>query len=106
MQNKTIQENINQETKDLYEAILLLSSTEEATNFFRDLLTKQEIIEFSKRWQAARLLHKKMPYTKISEITNLSSTTIARISLWLNHGKDGYKSILDKIERNDNGNKS
>ncbi|MCF7820048.1 MAG: hypothetical protein K9M44_01065 [Candidatus Pacebacteria bacterium] len=86
-------------TRDLYEAILLIDNLEEATSFFRDLLTEQEIIEFSRRWQAARLLDKKVSYIEISKITCLSSTTIARISRWLKNGCGGYKKMLNKMKK-------
>ena len=36
----------NPTTRDLLKAILALKNTNEAKRFFRDLLTKQEIIEF------------------------------------------------------------
>lgn len=82
---------------DLFEAILLLENTNEAKRFFRDLLTQEELREFSKRWQAAQMLDKKIPYTEIEKETGLSSTTIARVSRWLKNGKGGYKLIIKKL---------
>lgn len=84
----------NKDSKELFKTIVRLSNESEARNFFRDLLTEQEIIEFSKRWKAARMLDLKIPYTKISEQTGLSSRTVARISKWLNSGMGGYKKML------------
>ena len=81
---------------DLFQAILSLKSATEAEQFFGDLLTAEEIEEFSKRWQTAQLLDQKVPYTKIQAQTGLSSTTVARISRWLNTGKGGYRLILDR----------
>lgn len=87
----------NSNTKDLFRAILALRNINEAKKFFRDLLTKQEIIEFGKRWQAAKMLSKKIPYPVIEKETGLSSTTIARVSKWLNRGMNGYKLILKRV---------
>mgnify|MGYP000982282964 CR=1 FL=1 len=87
----------NKQADDLYQAILQLASRDEARRFFRDLLTEAEINEFGKRWQAARLLDQKRPYSEIEKSTGLSSATVARISKWLNHGMDGYKLVLKKI---------
>jgi TrpR-related protein YerC/YecD len=84
----------NQNTEDLFRAILSLKNTEEAKRFFRDLLTEQEIVEFAKRWQTAGMLSKKISYSNIQKTTGLSSTTVARISSWLNKGKGGYKLML------------
>lgn len=77
--------------------ILRLKTTDEARRFFRDLLTEEELMEFGNRWLAARLLAKGVSYTKIQRRTRLSSTTIARVSKWLNKGMDGYKLMLQRI---------
>ncbi|MDD5627269.1 MAG: YerC/YecD family TrpR-related protein [Patescibacteria group bacterium] len=88
----------NQTTKDLCQAILALKNLQEAKYFLRDLLTEQEIIEFGKRWRAAQMLDEKKPYLKIERETGLSSTTIARVSKWLNRGKGGYQLILKRLK--------
>lgn len=87
----------NQETKDLLKAILALKNLNEAKRFFRDLLTEQELIEFGKRWQAAKMLNKKIPYSEVEKKTGLSSTTVARVSRWLNKGRGGYKLMLKRL---------
>jgi len=86
-------------TEDLYKAILLLVDMEEAKRFFRDLLTEDEISEFGNRFRVARMLNEEIPYSKITEDTKMSSTTVARISKWLHQGMDGYKMMLVKIEQ-------
>lgn len=87
----------NNNTGDLFEAILTLDNIEEAKIFFRDLLTESEIKEFSKRWQTVQMLDQGISYSKIEKKTGLSSTTVARISKWLNKGKGGYRLILDRL---------
>jgi len=82
---------------ELINAIVLLQNKNEAEQFLRDLLTKQEIIEFGKRFEAAIMLNKKISYIEIEKITGLSSTTIARISKWLKRGCGGYKLIINRI---------
>lgn len=86
-----------EKTENLYEAILCLGSIEEAKRFFRDLMTKAEIEEFGNRWQAAQMLYQKKPYIEIEKETGLSSRTVARVSQWLNYGKDGYKLIIGRL---------
>ncbi|MBI3334949.1 MAG: hypothetical protein HY001_00415 [Candidatus Portnoybacteria bacterium] len=88
----------NPKTKELFKAILALQSVDEAKRFFRDLLTEQEIIEFANRWKVAQMLDKKIPYSQIEKQTQMSSTTIARISKWLKKGMGGYKFILERLE--------
>jgi TrpR-related protein YerC/YecD len=84
-------------TEDLMEAVLSLKNKNEAKRFFRDLLTEPELVEFSNRWQAAQMLNDKVPYSKIVDETGLSSTTIARVSQWLNKGMGGYKLVLARL---------
>ncbi|HAZ28808.1 MAG TPA: hypothetical protein DCY48_03495 [Candidatus Magasanikbacteria bacterium] len=87
----------NKNTDALIEAILQLENRSEARRFLRDLLTESEIIEFGNRWLAARMLANRVPYVDIQKKTSLSSTTIARISKWLQKGKGGYRLVLGRL---------
>lgn len=87
----------NQKVKNLFTAFLKLKTPDEARRFFRDLLTEPEILEFANRWQAAQMLDRGIPYSRISAETGLSSTTIARISRWLNRGLNGYQLMLKRL---------
>lgn len=89
---------INSDTDSLFKAILALKNIDEARCFFRDLLTQVEILEFSNRWKAAKMLSKKQRYTLIEKETGLSSTTVARVSKWLNYGMNGYKLVLRRLD--------
>ena len=86
--------NDDKKINELTSAILLLKNAKEAKMFLRDLLTESELIEFGNRWMAARMLDEKIPYTEIIKKTGLSSTTVARVSDWLNGGMGGYKLML------------
>jgi TrpR-related protein YerC/YecD len=83
--------------EELFAAIAALKDTEETKKFLRDLLTEQELIEFGNRWKAARMLSEKFPYSIIEKETGLSSTTVARVSKWLNSGKGGYQLMIKRI---------
>src|SRR4026207_2425166 len=72
------------ENRQLVAGILELKNADETKRFLRDLLTPAEIVEFSNRLEAARLLSRDVQYNAISESTGLSSATIARIQKWLN----------------------
>jgi len=89
---------VNSDSDSLFKAILALESIEEARDFFRDLLTEQEIIEFSQRWKVARLLAKNKKYTEIEKETGMSSKTIARIQKWLTKGMGGYRLMINKLK--------
>lgn len=89
-------------TNNLYQAILSLKNEKEAQKFLRDLLTEAEIKEFANRWKVAQMLDSKIKYDVIEKETGMSSTTIARISKWLNTGTGGYKFMLKRIKSKSN----
>src|SRR3989338_1532540 len=89
----------NKENKQLIEALLSLETDKEAERFLRDLMTEGEIKEFSNRFSTALMLSNKIPYSTIEKKTGFSSTTVARVSKWLNNGKGGYKEIINKLHR-------
>ncbi|MBP7832182.1 MAG: hypothetical protein KA035_00205 [Candidatus Levybacteria bacterium] len=84
-------------TKELYKALLSLKDESELNAFLRDLLTAEELKEFSNRWKVAQMLSAKKTYVEIESETGMSSTTIARISKWLEHGMDGYKLVIKRL---------
>ena len=89
---------VNQDTDALFRAILKLKNLSETHRFFRDLLTEKEIGEFGQRWKVARMLAKRIRYTKIAQETGMSSTTIARVHKWLKNGMGGYKLVLERLK--------
>jgi TrpR-related protein YerC/YecD len=91
--------NNSKNIKELIEAVLLLKNFSEAKRFLRDLLTESELIELGNRWKAARMLSEKVPYSAVEKKTGLSSTTVARVSKWLNRGKGGYKLMIKRIAK-------
>jgi TrpR-related protein YerC/YecD len=85
------------EMKDLVRAFILLRNEEEVRLFLRDLMTEGEIVDFSKRLQTASLLSAGASYPVIQKETGFSTTTIARVSKWLQTGGGGYKTILARL---------
>ena len=88
------------ESKRLIQAILALETAAEAKLFLRDLMTEGEINEFAKRLKTAEMLTKKIPYSTIEKETGFSSTTVARVSKWLNGKQGGYKNMINKLHHN------
>ncbi len=91
----------NKENKRLIQAILAITTEDGARRFLRDLMTEKEIKEFTKRLKAAEMLTEKAPYSTIEKETGLSSTTIARVSKWLNGKEGGYRTIIRKLHHHD-----
>ena len=89
----------SQDIQNLYSAILLNKSIDEIQSFLDDLLSDDEVKEFANRWKVANMLNEKKLYTEITEITGVSSATIARINKCLTKENSGYLNILSKTEK-------
>ncbi len=87
----------NEDTRSLFEAVLLLEDVDEAAAFFRDLCTRRELEEMSHRWTIARLLDDGLSYREIAQQTGASTATITRINQWLQHGTGGYRRALQRV---------
>ena len=87
------------ETERLFEAILSLRTTEDATRFFRDLCTLAELQAMAHRWRVAELVDQGLPYHDVARRTGASTTTVTRVAHWLRHGEGGYRLALDRRKR-------
>ena len=85
---------------DILEVLKSFDNKDDIFDFLRDLLSEKEIIEFSNRFKVAQMLEEKIAYKKIEEKTWTSSTTIARISKFLNWENNGYKKAIKKLKSN------
>lgn len=85
----------------LFEAVAMLIIPEEVANFFKDLCTPQELKAMQERWEVCQLLDSgKLSYRQISKQTGSSTTTIGRVSRFLNDEPyQGYRNLLDKIKK-------
>lgn len=83
----------------LFEAILLLRNKEECYRFFEDVCTVAEIKAIAQRLDVAKMLDRDFTYTDISEKTGASTATISRVKRCLFFGADGYRLVLDRLQR-------
>lgn len=79
---------------DLQKAFLQLKNKNEVFAFLRDLLTEDEIVEFSLRFSIAKKLHQWQNYKEIEKNTWASSTTIARVAKFLKWENGWYRKIF------------
>lgn len=89
----------SRDEKQLFEAILLLKNADEVERFFRDLCTIGELEAMAHRWHAARLLDQQIPYQEIARITGASTATVTRVAQWLRRGENGYRLVLERMEK-------
>jgi len=81
-------------------ALSKMDSKERIFEFMLDLLTEKEILEFSRRFEVAKMLEDGISYAIIEKKTGMSSTTIARISKALNSENMGYRNALNIVSGN------
>ena len=86
--------------KDLFDALLLAETSQEMSNFLKDLCTPSELTALSERWLVCKLLEKgNLSYRDIKSITRSSLATIGRVARFLNVEQNkGYKTILNKLK--------
>lgn len=90
----------NKDTDELFKAILALKTVDESRAFFRDLLTMDEIAEFTNRFKIARMLDekKRKPYWQIAQDAKTTTATVTRVAHWLKAGMGGYRLILNRLK--------
>ena len=86
----------------LFEAILSLDNLEDCYNFFDDLCTINELQDMAQRLDAAILLSEGYSYQKITEMVEISTATIGRVSKCLNYGSGGYRAAIEKLKAGEN----
>ena len=80
------------------DAILHLTSQEDAYRFFEDICTIAEMKSMAQRIEVARLLRAGVTYQEIAKETGASSATISRVNRALLYGADGYRRVLDALD--------
>ncbi len=88
---------------NLYRAILMLQTEEEAYRFFQDLCTVTELRAMEQRFDVAVLLKDGMVYTDILQRTGASSATISRVNRSLSFGTGGYQTVFERMEGEKDG---
>ncbi|MCI7238994.1 MAG: YerC/YecD family TrpR-related protein [Anaerococcus sp.] len=91
----------NDEIEEFFEAVLMLSNTDECYDFFTDICTAREIQSIAQRLHVAKLLKIRKTYSVIEEETGASTATISRVNRSLNYGSNGYDIVLDKLIEKD-----
>ena len=82
----------------LVHGFLTLQNEQECLQFLSDLCTESELLEMSRRMQAAKMLKSGMIYTEIAERTGLSTATISRVNRYLKYNENsGYEIVLNRL---------
>ncbi len=98
---------VAEQEKQLYEAILHLSTVEDCYAFFHDLCTPSELAAMVGRWQVVKLLAQgELSYREIYKRTGVSLVTISRVARFLKQESyQGYRKVLGQLFLLDEGKK-
>ena len=80
---------------ELYEALVKVNTVDECKVLLDDLCTYKEVEQMAQRIYAAKLFLEGKTYNEIIAETDISSTTLSRISRTITHGSGGYKKFVD-----------
>lgn len=98
--NVTQEKELKAAARTLSEALLSLESPREAREFLEDLCTPAELEAMVDRWRVAQLLDQGLSYRDIRELTSVSVTTIGRVARFIERGTGGYRTVLDRLDKN------
>lgn len=88
--------------QELYELFTKLQTTEDCKALLDDLCTFKEVEQMAQRAYAAKLFLEGKTYTEIIAETEISSTTLSRVSKAITHGSGGYRKFISFNEATEN----
>ncbi len=83
----------------LCDALVKVETREEAYRLLDDLCTITEVQAMAQRLAVARRLRHGATYQDIGSETGASTATISRVNRCVAYGADGYRIILDRLEK-------
>ncbi len=86
-------------TDKLCDAFLVLKTPEEMYAFLEDVATIGEVKALAQRLEVAKLLSENRTYPQIAQQTGASTATISRVKKFLDYGANGYKIVLERINK-------
>lgn len=86
----------------LNETIALIRSKKDVGNFFDEFFTRTEKIMFAKRLAIAVLLAKGYDFISVSKTLKVSTATVLKVNVWINHSNGAFKKVIEKIIEKEN----
>ena len=85
---------------DLINSFRIVKSPVETADFLQDLLTAKEIKNLSIRLRIAKLLLSSKTHEEIVRELHCSFATVAKVSIWLSQGGEGFKKVISRLPTN------
>lgn len=87
---------------EFFVSIAVLENVQEVGRFFKDLLSVSETTMLARRLKVAKMLEQNYTFDQISAYLKVGKATIANIQRWLDYGRDGYRTALQKLSKQEN----
>ena len=84
--------------RELYELFTKVQTVEDCKALLDDLCTYKEVEQMAQRAYAAKLFLEGKTYNEIIAETEISSTTLSRVSKAIAYGSGGYKKFVGDKE--------
>lgn len=88
--------------RELYELFTKIETVEDCKALLDDLCTIKEVEQMAQRAHAAKLFIEGKTYNEIIAETEISSTTLSRVSKAVAYGSGGYKKFIAAKENDEN----
>lgn len=82
---------------DLINAFKEVKSVNESVEFLQDILTANEIRNLAIRLRIAKMILKDVPQRDIAFDLKVSTSTITKVSNWINQKGDGFRGIIKRL---------
>ncbi len=79
--------------EELFNLIAAIDNPVDCEKLFKDMCTEREIEQMADRIYAAKLLLKGKTYAQVTELCDISSATLSRVSRCVQYG-EGYNKFL------------
>ncbi len=83
------------EMDDILTVLSRIDSKERIFEFFLDLMSEKEMLDFSRKLEVAKMLEEWLSYSRIEKKTWMSSATISKVSKALNSENLWYRNALN-----------
>lgn len=80
---------------DILTVLSRIDSKERIFEFFLDLMSEKEMLDFSRKLEVAKMLEEWLSYSRIEKKTWMSSATISKVSKALNSENLWYRNALN-----------
>lgn len=84
---------------DLINAFSLVNNPYDSALLLRDLLTETEVRNLAKRLRITKLILEGKKHEDIVGELHCSFATIAKVSIWLDNGGEGFKKVIKKLPK-------